>query len=184
MNLFFPKRTCFQISWLFFFGQQDHFSQIKVLMWFLHSVNLHWTLKHLVSSVQSLSCVRLFMTPWTAARQASLPITNTWSLLRLMSIELVTASAISSSVIPFSSCLQPFPASGSFQMSQLFAWGGQSIGVSALVSVLPMSIQDWFHYGNLCAFLINFLSTGVESKANKPSWTRINSTSSKFCLHY
>ena len=48
----------------------------------------------------------------------------------------------SSSVIPFSSCLQSFPASGSFQMSQLFASGGQSIGVSA--SVLPMSIQEWF----------------------------------------
>ena len=55
--------------------------------------------------------------------------------------------AISSSVIPFSSCPQPFPASGSFQMSQLFASGGQSIGVSALASVLPVSIQDWFPLG-------------------------------------
>ena len=50
---------------------------------------------------------------------------------------------ISSSVIPFSSHLQSFPASGSFQMSQLFAWGGQSIGVSASTLVLPMNIQDW-----------------------------------------
>ena len=50
---------------------------------------------------------------------------------------------ISSSVIPFSSCLQSFWASGSFQMSQLFASGGQSIGVSALTSVLPMNTQDW-----------------------------------------
>ena len=49
---------------------------------------------------------------------------------------------ISSSVIPFSSCLQPFPALGSFQMSQFFAWGGQSVGVSASTSVLPMYIQD------------------------------------------
>ena len=49
---------------------------------------------------------------------------------------------ISSSVVPFSSCLQSFPASGSFQMSQLFASGGQSIGVSASTSVLPMSTQD------------------------------------------
>ena len=48
-----------------------------------------------------------------------------------------------SSVIAFSSCLQSFPASGSSQMSQLFAWGGQSIGVSASASVLPMNIQDW-----------------------------------------
>ena len=51
---------------------------------------------------------------------------------------------ISSSVIPFSSCLQSFPTSGSFQMSQLFASGGQNIGVSASTSVLPMNTQDWF----------------------------------------
>ena len=51
---------------------------------------------------------------------------------------------ISSSVIPFSSCLQSFPASGSFQMSQLFSSGGQSIGVSVSTSVLPVNIQDWF----------------------------------------
>ena len=50
---------------------------------------------------------------------------------------------ISSSVIPFSSCPQSFPASGSFQMSHLFAWGGQSIGASASTSVLPMNTQDW-----------------------------------------
>ena len=52
-------------------------------------------------------------------------------------------SAISSSVIPFSSCPQSLPASGSFPMSQLFAWGGQSVGVSASASVLPMNTQDW-----------------------------------------
>ena len=54
---------------------------------------------------------------------------------------------ISFSVVPFSSCPQSFPASGSFPMSQLFASGGQSIGVSASVSVLPMNIQDWFPLG-------------------------------------
>ena len=54
---------------------------------------------------------------------------------------------ISSSVIPFSSCLQSFPASGSFQMSQFFASGSQSIGASAWASVLPMNIQDWFPLG-------------------------------------
>ena len=54
---------------------------------------------------------------------------------------------ISSSVIPFSSCLQSFPASGSFQISQLFTSGGQSIGVSASAWVLPMNIQDWFPLG-------------------------------------
>ena len=52
--------------------------------------------------------------------------------------------AISSSVVPFSSCPQSFPESESFPMSQLFTWGGQSIGVSASASVLPMNIQDWF----------------------------------------
>ena len=54
---------------------------------------------------------------------------------------------ISSSVVPFSSCLQSFPASGSFPMSQFFASGGQSMGVSASASVLPMNIQDWFPWG-------------------------------------
>ena len=52
---------------------------------------------------------------------------------------------ISSSLIPFSSCPQSFPASGSFQTSQLFTSGGQSIGVSASTSVFPLNIQDWFH---------------------------------------
>ena len=55
--------------------------------------------------------------------------------------------AISSSVIPFSSCPQSLPASGSFLMSQLFAWGGQSIGVSASASVLPVNTQDWSPLG-------------------------------------
>ena len=92
--------------------------------------------------VQSLSYVRLFATPWTAALQASLSITNSWSLLKLMSIESVCHLAISSSVIPFSSHLQSFPVSGSFQMSCFFASGGQSIGVAASASVLLMNIQD------------------------------------------
>ena len=71
-----------------------------------------------ISSVQSLSHVQLFVTPWTAACQASLPITNSGSLLRLMFIHQVSDAiqpSISSSVIPFSSCLQFFPASGLFQ---------------------------------------------------------------------
>ena len=55
--------------------------------------------------------------------------------------------AISSSVVPFSSCPQSLPASGSFPVSQLFAWGGQSIGVSALASVLPKNTQDWSPLG-------------------------------------
>ena len=74
----------------------------------------------LFSSVQSLTCVWLFVTPWTAAHQVSLSITNSWSLLKLMSIESLMPSNHSSSFIPFSSCLQSFPASGPFQMSQFF----------------------------------------------------------------
>ena len=97
-----------------------------------------------LSSVQFklLSRVQLFVTPWTAARQVSLSITNSQSFLKLMSIESMMPSSISSSVIPFSSCLQSFPASGSFPVSQFFTSGGQSIGVSASASILPMNIQD------------------------------------------
>ena len=96
------------------------------------------------SSVQSLSHVQLFATPWTAAHHASLSITNSQSLLKLMSIESVCHPTISSSVVPFSSCCQYFPTPGSFPRSQLFASGGQSIGASATASVLPMTIQTDF----------------------------------------
>ena len=65
---------------------------------------------------------------------------------------------ISSSVVPFSSCPQSFPASRYFPMSQLFASGGQSMGPSALASVLPMNIQGWFHLG--LTGLISLLSKG------------------------
>ena len=114
-----------------------------------------------VSSVQWLSCVWLFATPWTAARQASLSITNSWSLLKLMSIELSwwCHPTISPSVVPFSSCLQSFPASGSFPIIWLFASGGQSIGASASVSVLPVNSQDWFPLGLIG--LISLLSKGL-----------------------
>ena len=94
------------------------------------------------SSVQSLSHVRFFATPRITARQASLFITNSQSSLRLMSIELLCHPAISSSLVPFSSCPQSFPASGSFPVSQFFASSGQSIGASASTSVPPMNIQD------------------------------------------
>ena len=98
----------------------------------------------ILSSVQLLSRVRLFATSWTAARQASLSITNSRSLLKLMSTESVMPSNHFIPVIPFASRLQSFPESGSIPVSQFFASGGQSIGVSASASVLPMNIQDWF----------------------------------------
>ena len=99
------------------------------------------------SSVQLLSCVRSFRPhesqharppcPSPTPRVHPNPCPSSWWC----------HPAISSSVIPFSSCPQAFPASGSFPMSQLFASGGQSIGVSASASVLPMNIQDWSPLG-------------------------------------
>ena len=103
-------------------------------------------LSDIVSVQFSRSVVFDSETPWTAARQASLSINNSRSLLKLMSMELVMPSNISSSIIPFSH-LQSFPASGSFPVSQFFASGGQRIGVSASASVLPMNIQDWSPLG-------------------------------------
>ena len=110
----------------------------------ISSISLHWSL---FSSVQSLSHVRLFATPRIASRQASLSITSSQSSLRFTFIQSVMHPAISSSVVPFSSCPQSLTASESFPMNQHFAWGCQSIGVSTLASVLPMNIKDWFPLG-------------------------------------
>ena len=98
------------------------------------------------SSVQLLSRVRLFVTPWITTRQPPCPSqtpgvhpnpcpSSQWCYL-----------AISSSIVTFSSC-QSLPASGSFPMSQHFTWGGQSTGASASASVLPMNTQDWSPLG-------------------------------------
>ena len=94
------------------------------------------------SSIPSLSQVQLFAAPWTAACPASLSNTNSLSLLKLMSIELMMPSNHLILCHPLSSYPQSFPASGSFSMSQLFTSGGQSFGVSVLASVLLMNIQD------------------------------------------
>ena len=95
------------------------------------------------SSVQSLSPVWLFATPWIAARQASLSVTNSRSSLRSRPSSQWCHPAISSSVVPFSSGPQSLSASESFPISQLFTWGGQSIGVTALASFLPKKSQGW-----------------------------------------
>ena len=96
------------------------------------------------SSVQfSSSVLSDFATPWTAARQASLSITNFQSLLELMSIELVMPSNHLIFFHPLLFLPLVFPSSRIFSMSQFFASGGQSIGVSASASVLSMNIQDW-----------------------------------------
>ena len=90
---------------------------------------------------QYLSCVQFFANSWVTAHQDSLSFTISWTLLKLMSIELVMPSNHLILCCPFSSCPQSFPASGSSPMSQLFTSRGQSIGASA--SVLPMNIQGW-----------------------------------------
>ena len=99
------------------------------------------------SSVQSLSCVWLFVTPWTSAHQASLSTPTPGACSNPCPSSRWCHRTISSSFIPFSSCLQSFPASGSFPVSQFFTSGGQSIGASASASILPMNIQDWFPLG-------------------------------------
>ena len=88
--------------------------------------------------------------PWTRARQASLPFTIFQSLLKLMSIESVMPSNHHGILCRPLLLLQSFPGSGSFPMSQLFTWGGRSIGASASATILPMNLGlisfriDWF----------------------------------------
>ena len=97
--------------------------------------------------VQLLSSVWFFATPWTAAHQATLSFTVFKNLLKFLS----TGSAMLSNHLilccPILLLISIFPASGSFPMSQLFTSGGQSIGVSASASVLPMNTQDWSPLG-------------------------------------
>ena len=93
-------------------------------------------------SVQSLSRVWLFVTPWTAAHQASVSITNSLVYSNSCPLSRWCHPTISSSVVSFSSCLQSFPGSGSFQMCQLFTSDSQSIGVSASTTVLPMNTLE------------------------------------------
>ena len=101
----------------------------------------------LFSSVQLLSCVWLFVIPWTVAHQASLSITNSWSLLRL------NIHWVGDAIPPSHPLSSPSaPAFSFYQHQGLFQWvsslsGGQSIGASASASVLAMNIQDWFPLG-------------------------------------
>ena len=105
------------------------------------------TFKITFSSVQLLSLVRLFLTPWTSAHQASGPSPTPGVYSNSSPLSRWCPTTISSSVLPFFFHLQSFPASGSSQMIQLFTSGGQSIGVSASTSVLPMNTQDWSPLG-------------------------------------
>ena len=102
--------------------------------WVRSASYAYFSLGHFISSVAT-------------ACQISLSITNSRSLPNSCPLSRWCHLTISSSVVPFSSCLQSFPASGSFQMSQLFASGGWNIGVSTSTSILPMNTQDWFPLG-------------------------------------
>ena len=128
------------------------YSPISLAKFYSRPPNTQFT-SYFVVVVQSLSHVQHIATPWTP-QQAKLPCPSpSPSLFKPMSIK----SVIPNHLIlccPFSSCLQSFPASGSFPISQLFASGGQRIGVSA--SVLTMNIQGWFPLG--LAGLISLLS--------------------------
>ena len=116
------------------------------------TTHFHLSGTHISQSVQSLSLVQLFATSCTAACQASLSITNSQSLLKLMSINsgmtynhlILCHPLLVPSVVPFSSCLQSFPASGSFPMSQFFCIRWPKYWASASAPVLPMNIQDYF----------------------------------------
>ena len=102
---------------------------------FCHSVQF--------SSVQSLSRVWLFATPWITAARPPCPSPSPGVHSDSRTSSWWCHPAISSSVVPFSSCPQSLPASESFPMSWLFTWDGQSTGVSALASFLPKNTQGW-----------------------------------------
>ena len=100
-----------------------------------------------ISSIQFLSPVLFFVTHESQHSRPPCPSPTLGVYSNSCLSSRWCHPAISSSVVPFSSCLQPFPASGSFPMSQLFTWGGQSVGVSASASVLPVNTWDWSPLG-------------------------------------
>ena len=128
-----------------------------------------------VNSVQSLSHVRLFATPWTQrhAHQASLSITNSQSLLKFMSIESVMPSNHLIFCRPLLLPPSVFPSIRVFSNESLFVSGGQSIGVSASASALPMIIQDRFPLG--WTGLVSLLSNGLSRVFSKPQFKSMNS---------
>ena len=132
-------------DWLTFFSWWAMFFSFIIagnFYWILAILSsYYWVLIIFISSIQLLSRVQLIVTPQTAAHQASLSITNSWSLPKPMSIVSVMPSNHLTLCHPFLLPPSISPAPGSFQMSQLFASGGQSTGVAASASVLPVKIQ-------------------------------------------
>ena len=141
-------------------------------------------------SVQSLSCVRLFVTPWTVECQASLSITNSWSLLKLVSIESVMLSThlchpllLPPSIFP---SIRVF-SHESIHLSQWVSSGGQSIGASGSTSVLPMNIQGLFPLGlawSLCCPRDSEESFSAPQSENiNSSWFRRGMSSDETTSH-
>jgi len=124
------------------------------------------------SSTESLSCVQLFATPWLQHARLPCPSPTPRAYSNSCPSCRWCHPTILPSVVPFSSRLQSFPASWSFQMSQFFASGGQNIGVSASASVLPMNIQDWF--------LSDWLVGSPCSPRPTPQFKSINSSALSF----
>jgi len=129
----------------------DYYYQLCCATWGLkYSLLKSQKWAHLVSPMviavvfQLLGCVLLVVTPRTAAHQASLSFIIALNLLKQLSNESMYHPNISSSVVPFSSCLESFPASGSFPNSWLFDSGGQNFGALVSASDLPVNIQGWF----------------------------------------
>ena len=112
----------------------------------------------------------------TVEHQASLSITNFCSLLKSCPSSWWCHLIISSSVAPFSSCLQCFPASGSFPMSWLFPSGGQSIGVSASALVPPINIQGWFPLGWIGWISLQSKGLSTQESSPAPQFKTINSS--------
>ena len=138
----FPLITNLIVSyrlWCLVFSFSPDFKRI-MKFYFVFPLSVSFT------SVQSLSRVQLFVTPLPHTRLPC-PSPNPRTYSNSCPLSRWCHLTISSSVIPFSSCLQSFPASGSFPVSQFFTSGEQSIGVSASASVLPMNVQDWFPLG-------------------------------------
>ena len=125
------------------------FSIILFLILFLFNMkHTFYNTYLLVCCYFSVGQVQIFVTPWTVACQAPLSSTLSWSLLKFMSMESgMPSNHLIFCCSPFSFCLQSYPASRSFSVSQLFTSGGQNIRVSTSALVLPMNIQGLFPLG-------------------------------------
>jgi len=149
-------------------GKLNYLGEERKGLWGNNTYGVIWKLRISISSVTQLCptlCDALYCsTP-------GLPVHhNSWSLLKLMPSRWCH---LTSSMVPFSSSLQSFPASGSFPTSQFFTSGAQSIGASALTSVHPMNIQDWFPLG--LAGLITLQSKGLSRVFSNTQFKSINS---------